>query len=289
MNHKKVDMAWPQGRIKAFTMTYDDGNDCDIRLVEIMRKYGVKGTFNINSGSCPPAPKENTGKQWHRMTMQEAVELYGDDMELAVHGYSHPFLPDMPTPQAVREILDDRRELERASGKIIRGCAYPFGRTNDDVCKILKLSGIAYSRITGSTGKVLLLPDDPYRWKTSCKHTDANLMDVARALVEDPAKRGVHQPLLMSVWGHSYEFVRDDNWNVIEELLDYVGNRDDIWYCTNIELFDYVAAYKELVFDMEQTKVYNPSAMDVWVRCRVKEPKQVVFVKVPSGETVELP
>ncbi len=50
MYQKKIDMAWPQGRNKAFTMTYDDGNDCDVRLVETMRKYGVKGTFNINAG-----------------------------------------------------------------------------------------------------------------------------------------------------------------------------------------------------------------------------------------------
>lgn len=43
-------MRFPQGRAKALTLSYDDGVEQDIRLIEIMGKHGLKGTFNLNSG-----------------------------------------------------------------------------------------------------------------------------------------------------------------------------------------------------------------------------------------------
>ena len=34
---------------KAITFSFDDGVTQDIRLIEILNRYGLKGTFNINS------------------------------------------------------------------------------------------------------------------------------------------------------------------------------------------------------------------------------------------------
>ena len=42
------------------------------------------------------------------------------------------------------------------------------------------------------------------------------------------------------LWGHSYEFDENDNRDVIEKFAEFVGGRDDIWYATNIEIYDYV-------------------------------------------------
>lgn len=38
------------GKKKAVTFSFDDGVTQDIRLIEIFNKYGLKGTFNLNSG-----------------------------------------------------------------------------------------------------------------------------------------------------------------------------------------------------------------------------------------------
>ena len=38
------------GKKKAVTFSFDDGVTQDIRLIEILNKYGLKGTFNLNSG-----------------------------------------------------------------------------------------------------------------------------------------------------------------------------------------------------------------------------------------------
>ena len=71
---RKLAPAYPDGKRKAFTMSYDDGNTCDEKLVALMRRYGVKGTFNINAGRFyeegDPLPQE---RRWRHLTVQEAV------------------------------------------------------------------------------------------------------------------------------------------------------------------------------------------------------------------------
>ena len=47
------EIIFPNGKSKAFTMSYDDGTIHDRRLVEIMNRYGIRGTFNLNAGSGP--------------------------------------------------------------------------------------------------------------------------------------------------------------------------------------------------------------------------------------------
>ena len=66
------------------------------------------------------------------------------------------------------------------------------------------------------------------------------------------------------VWGHSYEFPRDNNWDLIEDLCRYMGGRDDIWYATGIELYDYAMAFQRLEKSLDEKIIYNPSALDVW-------------------------
>ena len=44
---KKLDL---NGKAKAFSISYDDGVLQDVRFVELMNKYSLKGTFNLNSG-----------------------------------------------------------------------------------------------------------------------------------------------------------------------------------------------------------------------------------------------
>ena len=52
-------MRFPYGKSKALTLSYDDGVAQDIRLIEIMKKHGLKGTFNINSGMYAPEGTAN--------------------------------------------------------------------------------------------------------------------------------------------------------------------------------------------------------------------------------------
>ena len=49
-----MEMRLKDGKTKVLTLSYDDGVVQDIRLIEIMNKYGLKGTFNINSALYLP-------------------------------------------------------------------------------------------------------------------------------------------------------------------------------------------------------------------------------------------
>ena len=41
---------FPGGKRRAFTVSYDDAWPKDRPLIELMNRYGIKGTFNLNSG-----------------------------------------------------------------------------------------------------------------------------------------------------------------------------------------------------------------------------------------------
>ena len=72
-------------------------------------------------------------------------------------------------------------------------------------------------------------------------------------------------PQMFYLWGHSYEFDRDDNWDRIEAILQILAGREDTWYPTNIQLRDYVAAYESLIFSADGNVIYNPSLQEIWL------------------------
>jgi hypothetical protein len=69
----------------------------------------------------------------------------------------------------------------------------------------------------------------------------------------------------MYVWGHSFEFSRDNNWELIDEFCRKMGGYDDIWYATNIEIVDYMNDAGNLKYTIDQDLVYNPSVQSVWI------------------------
>lgn len=255
-------MRFPGGKVKALTLSYDDAKDQDVRLIGIMQKYGLKGTFNLNSGLyAPEGTVYKAGNIHRRMTKKQCMDLYTNSgMEVAVHGYTHPYLEQLPANICTQEVLKDRENLECEYDCIIRGMAYPFGAYSDSVVETLKQCGIVYARTTISTER-FDIPTDWLRMPTTCHHSNPRLMELAKRFVEHSLNRG---PLLFYLWGHGYNFEADNNWNVIEEFAEYMGGREEIWYATNIEVYDYVAAYNQLQFSVNCSKVYNPTAMTLY-------------------------
>ena len=84
------------------------------------------------------------------------------------------------------------------------------------------------------------------------------------------------------LWGHSHEFHHDNNWNVMENFADAVGGCEDIWYATNIEIYDYVKAFESLQSNCDNSVVYNPSALTVWFEVDGE------VLSIGAGETVNL-
>lgn len=255
-------MKLKDGKSKVLTLSYDDGVVQDIRLIKLLDKYGIKATFNINSGLylSEDAKRE---KFYGRMKLSEATELYKNSKhEVAVHALTHPFLEKLKKDEILTEILEDRLSIEKQYGTLARGMAYPYGTYNHEVIESLKKCGICYSRTTKSTEN-FKFPEKWLELHPTCHHNNPKLMELAKNFVEGNS-RFISDNWLFYLWGHSYEFDNNDNWEVIENFAEYVGGRDDIWYATNIEIYDYVKAYNNLQTSVDKTIIYNPSVMDVW-------------------------
>lgn len=218
------------GKKKAVTFSYDDGVTQDRRLVELFNRYQVKATFNLNSGIQSGANKwERKGVVISRMNQKGLKELYAGH-EIAVHCLTHASLTDCEEETMYNEIWADKRNLEALFETKVTGMAYPFGRYNDLAVKVLEECGIQYARTTianASFGR----QSDLLRFQPTCHHNDANLWEcVERFLASD------QEDQIFYIWGHSYEFDQEDNWERMEELLKKLAGRDDIFYGTNREV-----------------------------------------------------
>ena len=272
-------MVFPGGKRKALTLSYDDGVEQDIRLIELMNKHGLKGTFNINSGLFASEGKVYPAGHVHRrMNKSQAVRLFAQSgQEVALHCYEHGDLTMQLPGASIRQVIRDKEELESLFGHIIRGMAYPYGSVSDAVAQALPACGVAYSRTTVST-QGFDLPTDWLRLAATCHHNNPELMNLARKLAEETP---VYRPWLFYLWGHSYEFEARDNWNVIEEFAAYIGGREDIWYATNIEVHDYVEAWRHMQSSADGNRVLNLSALTLYIRRGDQ-----IFIAAPGQETV---
>lgn len=261
-------MRFPGGLVKALTLSYDDGLEQDAHLLEIMQNYGLKGTFNLNS-SC--FASESTihpeGQPYRRMTIKAAIDLFSKSgQEVAIHTNYHGDLPGLPSAHAVWQVVKDKEALENDFGRIIRGMAYPYGTYTAAFAATLRDCGIAYARTVESTHS-FDLPDNWLTMPATCRHRDPELMNLARRFVEGKPYRAE----MFYLWGHSYEFEADNNWHVIEEFAKYIGRRDDIWYATNIEICDYVTAWRSVHISADGRRFYNPTATHLWLSVNGKD------------------
>lgn len=264
----KFFMRFPGFRPKAFTLSYDDGVEQDVPLMKIFDKYGLKCTFNLNSGKMAPEGTVYEKGRIHRpMTVSACKEAYSNSgHEVATHGYTHPWPTKLATPGVIFETMKDRELLEEMFGCIVNGHAYPYGDYDDRVVECLRACGITYARTTHATER-FDIPSDWLRLHPTCHHNHPRVFE----LIESFNSIKPTAPMLFYLWGHSYEFEGDNNWDRIEKIAELVSGKDDVWYATNTEIYDYVEAYRALVFSADMTIVHNPTALEVFFVLNGKE------------------
>lgn len=225
------------GKNKAITFSFDDGVTQDIKAIEILDKYGLKATFNLNSSllGLKGTLDRNNRIVTHNHVLPNDVKQIYSNHEIAVHTLTHPNLTELDESTIIHQVETDRKILSLLCGYEVVGMAYPCGGVNNDdrVAKIIKEStGIKYSRTITSTNS-FDLQDNLFRFNPSVYYVKENLFDVVNMFLNST----IDKSQLLYIWGHTYEM--DANyisWQKFEDLCKLISNKDDIFYGTNKEV-----------------------------------------------------
>ena len=227
-----------QKKLKAVTFSYDDGVTQDIRLIELLNKYDLKCTFNLNSEllSKKGTLERNGARVAHYKLHKEDVRAVYAGHEIAVHTLTHPNLTRLEEGEIIRQVEQDRLNLSELAGYEVVGMAYPCGGVNNDdrVAEIIKNNtGVKYSR-TITSNESFDLQDNLFRFNPSIYHLQFDkMMELGRKFIELEADK----PQILYVWGHSYEMdYESDYWVRLEEFFKLISHKDDIFYGTNKEV-----------------------------------------------------
>lgn len=281
-------LRFPEGKAKAVTLSYDDGCRHDIKLSDIITKHGLKCTFNINSDFI-----SDSSSNWH-LTKEEITEhIVNKGHEIAVHGAQHRANGQLRAIDGIRDVLNCRLSLEKDFGMIIRGMAYPDsgitrfgnGANYENIKRYLIDLDIAYARTLGGDNDSFTLPTDWHSWMPSAHHDNPHIFEFIEKFLSFDMQKAYsanRYPRLFYIWGHSFEFDRNNNWERLEEICEKLSGNEDLWYATNIEIYDYVTAYNSLVFSADGSIVYNPTLKTIWFDIDGK------LFKIKPDETLRL-
>ena len=280
-------LRFPEGKLKAVTFSYDDGCRADIHLAEIFNKYGMKGTFNLNSAWLG---KNDT--DWHLTKEEIQQHIIDAGHEIATHGAEHRANGNLRAIDGIQDVLNCRLGLEKDFDTIVRGLAYPDtgivhlnnGATLESIEHYLKELDIAYARTLGEINDSFNLPQNWYQWMPTAHHDSVETMNLVDKFVNysEQSYAARREPKLFYLWGHAYEFNEHNNWERMEEICQKLSGKEDTWYATNIEICDYVAAYNSLVYSADGSRIYNPTLKQIWLDIDGKQ------YTVKSGETIKI-
>lgn len=226
------------GKMKALTFSYDDGVEQDIRLIQLFNKYGLKCTFNINSGLL--GKREDLVRDGvtihHNMLPLDQIKDVYRGHEIAAHTVTHPNLTHLTDKnEMISQVEEDRLALTSLLGYDIVGMAYPGGRPNftPEIAELLRQNTpLRYARTTLSTYSFDLQTDLMQFRPTVYHHRE---MDEMFRLGEAFLKAQPTEPMLFYVWGHAYEFDIRNDWDRMEQFCAMMAGHDDIFYGTNRE------------------------------------------------------
>ena len=227
---------WNQKK-KAVTFSFDDGVTQDIRLIEILNRYGLKGTFNLNSellGKDGALVRNDRRVDHIKVNPADVSRIYAGH-EVAVHTLTHPMLPDLEEAEVIRQVEEDRRNLSGLCGYEVVGMAYPGGGVNfnERVAEIIRLhTGVKYARTTVST-HCFNEQTALHTFHPSVYYIEEDL----DRMVDEFLAAESDEPQLLYIWGHSYEMDAEYiSWARFEEICRKLSGRADIFYGTNREV-----------------------------------------------------
>lgn len=218
--------TFPGGKTKALILSFDDGVAQDRRLVDLLNRHGLKGTFHLNSGFFGKEVFWLPGRPKY-VGAQEVRGLYAGH-EVALHTHTHSDMTAVDAPTFREQIRKNREVLESLTGLPARSFAWPFGRGDEKSARRLMSTGVSNGRLIDRKGD-FSLPEDWMMWKPSAHYA------AAAPLAEDFLNRISPAPELLFLWGHSWEMDKGEpgfRWEDFEALCRQLSQRSDLWITT---------------------------------------------------------
>lgn len=210
--------------MKIVSLSFDDGTIYDIRFTELLNKYNLKATLNLNSG-LKDFVWYYEDKPVKRLDLKEFKDIY-EGHEVASHSLTHPYFSSLSKEEITKEVKEDTVNLRNIFGNNVVGFAFPFhDQTEENIQTVKNTVDLEYIRYSFLTDDYM--PKDRYHIPINALYDDANIFNKLEAFKQNPAKNA-----LFVIAGHSYEFEMKDDWDKIESLLSYLKKDEEITVLT---------------------------------------------------------
>lgn len=253
---------YPEGKKKCLIFSYDDDLADNLEIADLFRKYGMHATFNFNGSALleDGAPQPDGRPRLYK----SQVAALSQEFEVACHGYVHPPYGYMDPAQCTDDLIRDRQTLEEILHRPVRGFALPSGVYSEQTLQALRACGMVYSRTIECTDG-FELPQNFLEWHPTTKHDNFDrLFSLGEAYLKGSWRLNTFLSCML-IYGHSYELADPARRQRFEEFLQMMAGREDIWYASCMELYNYIKALGSLIMTVDGSCVINPSLTDVWV------------------------
>ena len=206
------------GSKKVFLLSFDDGTVYDRRFVELLNRYGIPCTFNLNSGLEDFVWYYEDRHPIRRQQLRETVDMY-QGHEIASHTLTHPLLTALAPPALAREVGEDCAALKDIFGLEDIGFGVPFTACGEREIRLIR-KFVRYIRLSAFSDS-FDLPEDPYHIPIHGLYNDLDIREKIALFAQSDL------PVSLFVMaGHSYEFEVNDHWEYMEDLLKYIRSFD---------------------------------------------------------------
>lgn len=242
-----------------FTTSWDDGDPLNLKLVNLLNKYGIQATFYLE------------GKYLDRPEASAEILEINSTCEIGAHSFSHPKLNQLKLEEVEQEIILGKTKIENLLKKKVEVFAYPYGFYNSSIIEILKKIGFLGARTTEGFvikrsedffkfGTTLQIYPHPFR-KKDAKHFQGikviaqpliknypiilksnlslnslyNWLNLAKNLFNYAYQEGE----IFHLWGHAWEIEKYGMWEDLENFFQYLKKYQKINFFTNSQTLKY--------------------------------------------------
>jgi peptidoglycan/xylan/chitin deacetylase (PgdA/CDA1 family) len=219
------------------TTSWDDGQKFDEKLSLLLLNYGINGTFYI--------PKNWEG----RLVDADLIKDIDKNFEIGAHSMSHTTLTGVDLGCAFNEIKDSKEWLEELVNHEIEMFSYPKGKFNSEIVKLVERAGFKGARVLDFQ---IALPKNPFQLGVGSQASNGSPLIRLKASLNSKLSLQslvdwkVNAKLLFDrmlgrggvwhLWGHSWEIEKNRDWKKLEEVLEYVSNRKNVYYLENRDI-----------------------------------------------------